>query len=365
MRSSSPASPAESREAREGAPSGPVSMKSVELAERGAGIAWDAAHARWSVQVFGAGGASGRELVRGLLECGHAPGRLTLFGRSARMLQWRGQRLPIHAQPASPPRADLAFLCTPPELSRELAPRLAERGTRVIDLGGGLCTRPGATLCLAEVNGAELGAFTEELALPLPTAALIAPALVRLEREVGLAEVDLFAVVGAAAAGAEGIFALRAELRERGAEGGTPSHAPEARVGNLRPGEVLRPGFEAELGRQLRTLLGQPELLLDVDLQAGDLERCDAFALKVLLHAPLEPQAARELFAASDSLQVVEDGRLLTPASSTGRTRLQVGRIRSGSRGPRSLCFSAAGDQLLAGSSCAALRVAARLPVGG
>lgn len=340
-------------------------MRAPELAERDPGISWDAGHARWNVQVYGAGGARGRELVRGLLQCGHPPGRLTLFGRSARQLRWHGQRLPIHALPPSPPRADLAFLCTPAELSRELAPRLAAHGTRVIDLGGGLRTRPGCTLALAELNGGALGAFTEELALPLPTTALIGPALALLEREVGLAEVDLFAVVGAAAEGAEGIFALRAELRERAASGGAASPRPEARIGNLRPGEVLLPGFEAEVARELRTLLAQPELLLDVDLQAGDLERCDAFALKVLLHAPLEPREARELFESSDSLAVVEDGRLLTPASSAGRSRLQVGRIRSGSRGPRSLCFSAAGDQLLAGSSCAALRVAARLPVGG
>jgi aspartate-semialdehyde dehydrogenase len=346
-------------------------MESVSSPPFGAGL-WDAARARWRVQVYGAGGARGRELVRALLTCGHPPARLALFGRSARTLRWRDEVLVQAPIPAQVPAGELAFVCTPPELSRLLAPRLAARGLRVIDLSGGLRGSPDSALVLAGCNlgvegelDVELSAFTEQLALPLPSTALVAPVLALLERAVGLAEVDLFAVIAAAGAGAREVFALRAELCARAAAGGAPAFEAGARVGNLRPAEALHPGFEAELAAEIAALLGRDDLFLDVSAVAGDLERCDAFALKVLLHAPLAPEEAAELFAGSDALEAVAGGRAPSPAECAGSARIQVGRIRPGSRGPRSLCFSATGDQLRAGSSLAALRVAARLPVMG
>jgi aspartate-semialdehyde dehydrogenase len=322
-------------------------------------VDWDGARRAWRVQILGAGGARGRELTVALLAAGHPPMRLALYGRARRGLSWRGQRLTIEPLPATPPSAELAFLCTPPEVSRELAPRLAARGARVIDLSGGLVPPRDGSLVLAEINGDALGAFTQELALPLPTTALIAPALAVLERAAGLAEVDLFAVVAAAGEGARGILGLR---RERG---GAPAADGETRLGELRAAERVLPGLEERLVRELRALLGQPDLLLDAHAWVGDLERCDAFALKVLLHAPLEAEAARELFEGAPGLVVEPGGATPEPARVTGSGRIHVGRIRPGSRGPRSLCFSAAGDQLRGGSSLAALRVAARLPAAG
>lgn len=322
-------------------------------------IVWDGLRAKWRVQVFGASGARGRELTLALLAAGHPPERLALYGRARRSLTWRGQHLSIQALPPRPPPAELAFLCTPPQLARELARDLAARGTRVIDLSGGLAAPRTGSLVLDELNGHTLGAFTEEIVLPLPTTALAAPPLALLERAAGLAEVDLFAVVAAASEGAEGILGLRSERR------GTPATAGAERLGTLRPCARVLPGFEAGLVRELRTLLGQPELMLDVDAWVGDLERCDTLSFKVRLHAPLEPEAARELFEAAPGLCVEPDGRAPEAARCAGSGRIHLGRIRSGSRGPRSLCFSAAGDQLRVGSSLAALKVATRLPVAG
>jgi len=331
-------------------------------ASPGPGTAWDAAHAAWRIQVHGAGSARGRELVLALLAAGHPASRLKLYGRRARTLVGRDQRLAIEPLPSAPPPAELAFLCLPPELARRQSQALAARGTRVIDLASGSARRPEATLVLDERSGTDLGAFTTELVLPLASTALIAGPLAALDAAAGLAEVDLFAVVGAAALGATGILALRRELCAVGGAGGAPRRSAEARVGNLRPSETIRADFEGELTHELRTLLAQPELPLDAQAMAGDLERCDLFAVKALLHQPLDPEEARERFAAASGIALAADGGAPTPAASAGSATVQVGRIRSGSRGPRSLCFLAAGDQLVAGSAIAALRVAARLP---
>jgi len=324
-------------------------------------ITWDALHASWRIQVFGAGGARGRELVMALLTAGHPPSRLTLYGRHARDLAWRGQRLSILPTPAAPPPSELAFLCVPPALAEALAERLAGTGTRVVDLGGGGRVRSGSSLVLSGVNDRGVGAFTEELTLPHPTTALIARPLAVLEAAAGLAEVDLFAVVSAACEGARGILALRTEMSAAAFRGGAPEARREARVGNLRPCSSLGADFEEQVARELRTLLESPELPLDVQAYAGDVERCDVFAVKVLLHAALAPEEACERFRADRDIHLLGNATP-TPAACTRQATVQVGRIRSGSRGLRSLCFLAAGDQLVAGSSIAALRAASRFP---
>lgn len=315
---------------------------------------------RGRILVFGAGGARGRELVRALLESGLAPARLELFARTAQNLAWRGETLPVAPLPERLPAGELAFLCTPPTVARVLAVRLAGSGMRVLDLSGA----PGgaeSSLALAGMASQGVSSFTDFVRLPLPSVALIAPVLGVLERAVGLLEVDVFAVVAAALDGALGIHSLRAELVARGAAAGVPEVTPHARVGNLR---ALGVAFEARMADELRTLLARPELLLDVAALAGDLERCDHFEVKAHLCAPLEPEAARALFSAEKGLILEPHGEGPVPVTTTGSARIHVGRIRAGSRGPRSLCFSAAGDQLRAGSSLAALGVAARLAVG-
>jgi len=315
---------------------------------------------RGRILVFGAGGARGRELVRALLEGGFPPARLELFARSAQTLAWRGETLSVAPLTERLPSGELAFLCTPPAVASALAQRLAGHGLRVVDLSGA----PGgaeSSLALAGMNSQGVSAFTDFVRLPLPSVALVAPALGVLERAVGLLEVDLFAVVAAALDGALGIHSLRAELVERGLAGGVPALHPHARVGNLRS---LGAAFEARMVEELRTLLARPELGLDVVALAGDLERCDHFEVRAHLCAPLEPEAARELFAAEGAFLLEPGAAGPVPVTTTASGRLHVGRIRAGSRGPRSLCFSAAGDQLHAGSALAALEVAARLVAG-
>ena len=325
---------------------------------------WDSAHRGLRVQVLGACGARGREVVLALLGAGHPASRLALYARTPRTLEWHGETLRVEAMPARLPAAELAFLCTPAEVSLPLAAQLAAAGTRVVDLSGALALQPRSALVLAGVNDLGLGAFTEQVALPLPSTALVAPALALLEREVGLAEVDLFLVVAAAHHGARGMLALREERVRRASTSVAAELERPLCVGNLRTAESLSEGFEALLGTELMRLLGRSDLLLDVTAWAGDVERSDVFAVKALLHAPLDPEAAVELFASRPEFLLVPTGKTPTPSASDGDARLHVGRIRSGSRGPRSLCFCAAGDQLRAGSSHAALAVAARLAVG-
>ncbi len=271
----------------------------------GDSLGWDTSRRLLRVQVFGAGRAVGRELVRELLRSGHPAGGLALFGRRPKIFAWQGATLPVQPIGGGLPEADVAFVCTTPDLARQLVPILIGRGTRVVDLSGAHRNDPAIPLVLDSINGGEVGAFTEMFVLPNRAVALIAPLLWVLEQAAGLEEVDCFALLSVASEGARGILALREELA--GAAGNRDPR--ERRVGNLLPvgGGSDNPDaamVEAMLAEEVRRLLGRSDLAFDVIAVEGDVERCDAFAVKVHLRAALGPDEAAALFAGVREIQV-------------------------------------------------------------
>jgi len=340
-------------------------MDSASLtgARQGAPL-WDAAHRQQRVQVFGASRAVGRELTAELLRHGHPVGSLQLFGRRQAAFSWGGEQLRVETLPDVPPPAELAFVCTPRDLGRDLVRALLARGTRVVDLSGAAAEDASVPFVVESVNGDEIGAFSEVVALPSRSAMPLGRLLWSLEREVGLEEVDVFAVVAAASEGARGILAVREE--RAAATAGEEPRESHRRLGNLLPprGEE---GHEIErlVAQDIRRILKRPDLSLDFLAMEGDAERCDAFAVKAKLRGALAPGDAAALFAREPLVLVDRSSAGPAPATCSGSDRVHVGRIRAGSGGARSLCFFAVADQIRAGATSAALRVASRLPAGG
>jgi aspartate-semialdehyde dehydrogenase len=328
---------------------------------------WDAAHRALTIQIFGAGGAVGRELTAEFLAVGHPPARLALYGRRGRSMPWSGGVLRISPIPADLSYAELAFLCTPPEFSRRLAPHLTSRGTRVIDLSGAFRTRPDVPMVAPLFRDEPLGAFTQMITLPSRFAAVPARPLLLLEKAVGLEEVVLHAMLSAASGGAGGVLRLRREIEERA--GGVTPHPATGMVGNLRAavGEVDGDGrsvIEKEIESSLTRLLARSDLPLEVDAVETDVERCDAYSLSVRTRGPISPLEARRILGAAPGIELTEDPGGPSARSALGSDVVQVGRIRAGSRGVSSLCFFATGDQLRLGAAAAALSAALRLPLG-
>ncbi len=336
-------------------------------------IDWDAAHRSLSVQVYGAAGAVGRELVAALLKHGHPARGLALFGRHARTLGWQGLELAVRPVPPTLLPARLAFLCTPPEVARQLAQALLAQGTRVIDLSGGHRWRRDVPMVEPGINMNGLGTFTQLVTLPGRTSALVARPLWALERAAGLAEVVCTVLRSSASEGTRGMLELRRQL-QGAAAAGPPVHglaeALPAWAGNLIPaaGDPLLEGScaaESEIVWDLRQLFLRPDLPVDVSAVQVGVERCDGFALTVLLKRPLTPAGAAQAMAAVAGLRVVGSATGPTAADCVRSEEVHVGRIRTGSRGPASLSFFAVGDQLRMGAVLSALEVAARLPDQG
>jgi aspartate-semialdehyde dehydrogenase len=227
------------------------------------------------------------------------------------------------------------------------------------------------------INGSGIGAFTQLVCLPGRTSALAALPLWALERAAGLAEVVCVVLRSSASFGARGILELRRQLgtepvaphAELGIGAGALGAMP-ALAGNLIPaaGEQLVEGHcaaESELVWDLRQLFASPELPVDVSAVQVGVERCDGFALSVLLKRPLSPAGAAQAMGAVQGIRVVGSPTGPTPLEVAGTDEVHVGRIRTGSRGPCSLSFFAVGDQLRMGAVSSALAVAARLPACG
>lgn len=328
---------------------------------------WDAARRALKVQIFGAGGAVGRELTAALLAGGHSPANLSLYGRSGRSMPWRGGVLRISPIPADLSFADLAFLCTPAEFSRRLAPHLTTRGTRVVDLSGAFRTRPEVPMLAPTIRDEAVGAFTQIVTLPSRYAAAVARPLWALEQALGISEVVVHALLSAASGGAGGVLRLRRELEER-AEG-IAAHPCTGMVGNVRAavGEVDPQGLsevEREIESTLIRLLARADLSCEVSAVQTDVERCDAFACSVIVRETASPAKVREILGATAGIELTEDPGGPSARSALGSDLVQVGRIRAGSRGVSSLCFFATGDQLRLGVATAALSAAAHLPLG-
>lgn len=142
-------------------------------------------HAMHTVAVFGAAGYSGLELVK--LLAAHPGVRLACAASDARAGQpvddltgTRTGQVFVTVQQALATPADVALLATPPEASKELAPQLIARGSRVVDLSNAFRADAGAaygltSLFAGDVAGAQLVANPGCYATAIITA--LAPAV--------------------------------------------------------------------------------------------------------------------------------------------------------------------------------------------
>lgn len=312
----------------------------------------------WNVAVVGATGAVGRELLQLLADSGHPRERIRCFGRSDVLPLEEGSRV------------DLAFLCTPSAVSFELAPRLAEQGTRVVDLSSAFRMDPEVPLVIPEINGALLDAGPRLVANPNCTTAIAALPLAVLDSAAGLEEVVVVSYQAASGAGRAGLGALDAELREAVGltrpAGTEESPFPATLALNVIPG-VAEPdesgatGEERKIVAELQKILSRPDLLVEATTARVPVERCHSVAVHARLARPLSPDAARTLLRGAPGIVLVDDPHGPRPRECAGTDPVHVGRVRAGARGGRSLCFFAVGDQLRKGAALNALQIAARL----
>jgi len=332
---------------------------------------WTSAHLQLRIAVVGANGATGLELCSLLLAAGHAPERLVCTARAARSLTIGHSTLPVQAHNDEVvAQCDLAFLCTPSGVSRELAPRLVARGVRVIDLSSALRMDPHIPLVVPEVNGDLLEAQPRLIANPNCTSAIALLPLSVIERLYGLAEVIVVSYQAASGAGAPGLQALRAELADVGA-GGRGERAQDSPFAAALALNVIpaiaevdaqgHSGEELKIVDELRKILRRPDLIVEASTARVPVERCHSVAVHLLTQREVHLPDLYAALDAAEGLVLVRDPHGPRPRECAGADPVSVGRVRAGNRGPRSLSFFAVGDQIRKGAALNALQIAGRL----
>jgi aspartate-semialdehyde dehydrogenase len=339
-------------------------------AESGAPWGWDDAHRALSVAVVGATGAVGRELLLLLAEAGHPRERIACTARRSHALDLgRAGYFEVLAGSATP-RADLAFLCTPSEVSRALAPALAEQGCLVVDLSSALRMLPDIPLVIPEINGDLLASGPRIVANPNCTTAVAALPLAALDRAARLLEAIIVSYQAASGVGLAGLTTLAAETRA--AAGGTEAPAgsspfPATLALNVIPGiaEVEpdgKSGEERKIEEELAKILDRKDLVVEATTARVPVERCHSVAVHARFARAITPAEARRVLSAAPGVLLSEDPHGPRPRECAGTDPVHVGRVRAGARGAGSLCFFAVGDQLRKGAALNAFQIAARLP---
>jgi aspartate-semialdehyde dehydrogenase len=344
----------------------------------GAPWGWTERHKSLHLAIVGATGAVGRELALLLGAAGHPPERIDCLARRFARLEIPRARVKLDVRPLESTRdaagfegIDLAFLCTPSGISRELAPVLAEAGVRVIDLSSALRMRPDVPLVVPEINGAELERGPRLVANPNCTTAIAALPLAQVQRLFGLEEVIVVSYQAASGAGAAGVETLLYEARvatDAPAQGVPPKSPFAARLHmNVIPavaevGPDGTSGEEQKIVEEMRKILGLPELVVEATTARVPVERCHSVAVHCRLRTDLDLSRLQAELARAPGIALSSEPHGPRPLECAGSDPVHVGRIRAGTRGKRSLCFFAVGDQIRKGAALNALQIAAALP---
>ncbi len=329
---------------------------------------WTEDHRALEVAVVGATGAVGRELIGILAAAGHPRERIRCFARAAQEIRVAPGGTFAVRPIAELGRPDLAFLCTPSDVSLALASKLCASGSRVIDLSSAHRMHPEVPLVIPEINGKILGGdrFARDVQLvanPNCTTAVAALPLAVLDRAARLEEVIVVSYQAASGVGIAGLSTLAAEMRGESVAG---SPFPATLALNVIPG-VAEPeadgwtGEERKIEQELKKILERGDLLVEATTVRVPVERCHSVAVHARFARDLSPAHARSLLAKAEGVVLVDDPHGPRPRECAGTDPIHVGRVRAGARGARSLSFFAVGDQIRKGAALNAFQVAARL----
>ena len=291
------------------------------------------------VGIVGATGYTGQELL-GILEADPRVEVAFLAGRSAAQLEG-GQRVEVLTEDKMAQRAQVVMLATPHGVAKNMAPKLLERGARVIDLshdfrlpdasGGGGGERPlGAVYGLSEWFGADI-AKAKLVANPGCYATAMAfcalPLAADIERAV------FFGASGFSGAGVGKSAQLATATKENFIPYRLTGHPHEAEVAALLPGVEV--AFTPHLLPCFRGLCVTAQLFLRPEF--GQTSRTD-----ILEHF-------RQCFAGKSCVQITEESAQLAPARGTNSVTIGGFEV-TGNR----VVITAALDNLRKGAASAA-----------
>ena len=323
------------------------------------------------VAVAGATGTLGGELLS-VLDARRFPlGELVPFAtqRSAGdAIEFRGEVYDISTDAAKLRGVDLAFLCTPPVASLELARRALHECVPCIDLSGCLSSSPDVPLLVADLDPTAEALLQPVLSSPASPALAWAIVLRPLDRAAGLRRVIATSVHSASSGGRLGIESLSSEtialFNQQDPPEPTVFGHPVAfdcvpSIGDVEPSGAT--SFESALVRDLQRMLGEHVGIAATALRVPTFSG-DGAALALEFELALASDDARSVLAKAPGVELWE-GATPGPATraTTGRDSVLVGRLRADPTRERGLVLWLAADSVRLAATNAVKLAEARL----
>ncbi|MGC8633787.1 MAG: aspartate-semialdehyde dehydrogenase [Candidatus Limnocylindrales bacterium] len=329
--------------------------------------------ARPVVAVCGATGLVGRTMIH-LLHERAFPFRELRAMASARsagtMLTIDARTYPvIEANPEAFEGVDVALFSAGGSVSRVLAPEAARRGCTVIDNSSAWRMEPWVPLVVAGVNDADAAGHEGIIANPNCSTMQLMPLFMALRDRAGLERVVVDTYQAVSGTGEKAVDELEAQVRAHAAGGPKQARVyPHPIAFNALP-EIdvfLDNGYSKEEWKvvtESRKILHLPDLRVSCTAVRVPVFVGHSEAVHVETRDPLGPAEARELFAATPGVVVVDaprEHRYPLASMAAGTDEVYVGRIRAdASRSDgRGLAFWVVADNLRKGAATNAVQVA-------
>jgi aspartate-semialdehyde dehydrogenase len=329
-----------------------------------------------TVAVIGATGAVGAEMLRCLEQSSYPTGTLKAFAseRSAgKRFKFLGKDVEMQVLTDDAfAGVDVALFASETDISKKYVPLAAKAGAYAIDNSSAFRMDDAVPLVVPEVNGALIKPNQKIYANPNCVAAIMVMALWPLHQAGKLKRVIASTYQSASGAGRPAMDELeeatRAYLKGEAYE---PKVLPHPYAFNLFShntsiGEDGYNGEEQKVVKELRKIMGLPELRVGVTCVRVPVLRAHSMAITVEFADKVSVDAARAILSKAPGVKIVDDrakNHFPMPVESSGQNDVLVGRIREDVSDPtgHSLALFISGDQLLKGAALNAVQIAERL----
>ena len=323
------------------------------------------------IAVVGATGAVGT-LIRQLLESRRFPYQTIKFLASARSvgkeLEFAGRKVPVEElRPESLEGVELAISSTPDDVAGELVPKAVEQGCVVIDESAFWRMDPAVPLVIPEVNPEAVDSHRGIIASPNCSTTQMVQALKPLHDAGRVRRVVVSTYQATSGAGVGGTRDLlggtRAKLE------GKPYNYEEfvfpiafnciPQIG--RPKQQGYTSEEMKMTWETQKILGDESIQISATCVRVPVSNCHSEVIMVETERKIGADEARELFAATPGLEVMDDldNKVYPmPINGDGRDETFIGRIREDLSCPNGLIFWCVSDNLRKGAATNAVQIA-------
>ncbi len=323
-----------------------------------------------SLTVVGATGAVGH-IIRQLLEERDLPFEQYRFLASKRSaggtLEFRGKTWTVEELTPEAFDNDLVIASTPDNVAEWFIPAAVERGCTVVDESGFWRMQPHVPLVVPEVNPQAIDNHQGIISSPNCSTTQMVVAMKPLHDAARVRRVVVSTYQATSGAGMPGIEELRSATEAHLADQPFQPKAFSKPIAfNLIP-QIGSEKFEGYTSEEMKMVYETRKIFGDETIEVCPtcvrvpVSHCHSESILVETERPISVQEARELFAAADGIEVIDDlpaGSYPLPNECAGRDEVFIGRIRRDLSHPNGLAFWCVSDNLRKGAATNAVQIA-------